>query len=107
MWGPRAVPNLYKADSRLSAMPVIGISVAVSVTPSDSLRRYFLKLALVQRSDSESSGQRSKIFGPPTVTLPWFGAGARGPGAPGVGVRCDSGLFSTHKSPNFILALLS
>ena len=38
-------------------------------------------LALVQRSDSESSGQRSKIFGPPT--LPWLSGapGARGPGA--------------------------
>ena len=34
----------------------------------------------------------------------------RGPGALGlasVGVRCDNGLFSTHKSPNFILASLS
>ena len=48
----------------------------------------------------------------------WFtslsstGPGARrghrdGPGARGVGVRYGNGLFSTHKSPNFILASLS
>ena len=42
-----------------------------------------------------------------SLALPqaWFSAGARrasGPGARGVGVRYGNGLFSTHKSPNFI-----
>ena len=31
-----------------------------------------------------------------------FGAGARGPGSPGVGARCGNGLFSTYKSPKFL-----
>ena len=72
-----------------------------------SLQDTVLILALVQRSDSESSGQTSKTFGPPTLL--WFSAGARGPGAPGVGVRVrrDNGLLSTNKSPNFTLASLS
>ena len=73
------------------------------VTPSGSLRRYFLILALVQRSDSESSGQRSKIFGPPT--LPWLSGapGARGPGPWGWRPLWQRP-FSTYKSPNCILA---
>ena len=79
------------------------------VTPSGSLRRYFLILALVQRSDSESSGQRSKTFAPPHPPLVVWrgGAGGAWSGGPGVGVRCGNGLFSTHKTPNFILASLS
>ena len=102
----------YRGCDRSSESDLPEYLSSYIVTPSGSLRRYFLILALVQRSDSESSGQRSKTFGPPT--LPWlFGAGARGQGAlarpgPGrgvqVGVRCGNGLFSTHKSPNFYLS---
>ena len=54
---------------------------------------------------ARAQDKRARLFGPPTLL--WFSAGARGPGAPGVGVRCDNGLLSTNKSPNFTLASLS
>ena len=56
---------------------------------------------------ARAQDKRARLFGPPTLL--WFSAGARGPGAPGVGVRVrrDNGLLSTNKSPNFTLASLS
>ena len=54
------------------------------VTPSGSLQDTFLYL-LVSNSAPivRAQDKGARIFGPPT--LPWlFGAGARGPGAPGL-----------------------
>ena len=67
----------------------------------------YLYLLLSNAPIARAQDKRARPFGPPTLL--WFSAGARGPGAPGVGVRVrrDNGLLSTNKSPNFILASLS
>ena len=70
--------------------------VTPSLLLSGSLRRYFLILALVQRSDSESSGQRSKIFGPPTQGRVVRGLWGWRP--------LWQRPFSTYKSPKFYLS---
>ena len=99
---PRAVPNLCKADSGLSAMFwYLGSNI---VTSSGSLQDTFLYL-LVSNSAPivRAQDKGARIFGPPT--LPWlFWRGGAWSGVPGVGARCGNGLFSTYKSPKFYLS---
>ena len=102
---PRAVPNLCKADSALSAMFwYLGSNI---VTSSGSLQDTFLYLLASHSAPivrAQDKGARILALPP---SLGCFGAGARGPGSLGLAPVVATASFPLINLPNFILVSLS
>ena len=101
---PRAVPNLCKADSGLSAMFGILAAISSHLVARCKILSYTCSCPIALRL-RERRAKEQDFFGPPGPTLPWlFWRGGAWSGVPGVGARCGNGLFSTYKSPKFYLS---
>ena len=69
------------------------------------LSRYRRYPSYIYRSSTPGPGIIISKSHPQAPLVVWRGGAWSG--GRGVGVRCGNGLFSTHKTPNFILASLS
>jgi hypothetical protein len=99
---PRAVPNLCKADSGLSAMFwYLGSNI---VTSSGSLQDTFLYLLVSNSAPivrAQDKGARILALPP---SLGCFGAGARGPGSLGLAPVVATASFPLINLPKFYLS---